>query len=326
MATTDLTIGIPTFNRPQALEALISRLLADGAADFAKILVIDDGPLPETQAAMAKFPEIDLIVHAENTGYPRTYIDLFRQCETDFIVMMADDDEIFLEAVRSALAFAQSNGADFVSPRRTIRGKGGWGRDSNARILPAEAKQAAWHAPGLLYRTEAAVPYLEALSERLGKDCYIAKTWPQLVVAYHLILNGHKCYWHPETTADLVDDMASDLFDADGSHYSSMIGHIKEHFGQIAFLSDLTEHPLPPHSREAVEILRQFTEQEIAQHLRFSIASNHPEALPDFLAGNAYWSMRNPIAAARNLISWVSRRRACHKALRRLERDHFGAG
>ena len=325
MRNVKLTIGIPAYKRPRALEALIGRLTREGALEFAKILVIDDGPCPEIQAILAKRPDIDLVVHDLNAGYPQTYIDLFRHCRTDYIVMMADDDLMFLDGVKSALDFAERNGADFVSPKRTIRGKPGWGKDNTARVLPAEAKQASWHAPGLLYKTGTVLPYLAYLSERLEKDCYIAKTWPQLVIVYCLILNGHGCHWHPEKTADLVDDFTSNLFDADGSHYSSLTGHIKEHFGYIDLLNDLKTLPLPEHSIEAADILRRFTEQEIAQQIMFSLSTNHPAAVPDYVAGNIYWSMRNPVAALRNLFSWVSRRRACHRAMRRLEREKFGA-
>ena len=111
-----ITIGIPTFKRPREVFTLIRDLLSEGVSEFADIIVIDDGPTAETANLLEPMrSKIKFVQHDTNQGISKTFAEFFWLCQTEYLMITADDDEVLSAGVREVADFALSERPDFVS-------------------------------------------------------------------------------------------------------------------------------------------------------------------------------------------------------------------
>ena len=103
-----ITFGIPAYNRPQLLaETLASLAAQQGPADF-EVVVCDDGGLPETAAAVAKYPA-DRFRYFHNQprlGPVPNWNECIRQARGRWVMVLHEDDALYpwyLASVRPRL-------------------------------------------------------------------------------------------------------------------------------------------------------------------------------------------------------------------------------
>lgn len=199
---TTLTLGVPTFNRRDAVLDLVEGYLTSPTRNPVHLLVIDDGSDDGTEAALQArtrgHPRVRILVHERNLGYARTYTELLEQCSTEYLVVAADDDELLegqLDALVDALARSRP---DLLASQWSQRdGRMVRGSAEARTIAPRELFQAAHHAPGLAYRVAACSPGVAKLERLVTQASQCALVWPQVVVVAHLLASGD-CWWWPE--------------------------------------------------------------------------------------------------------------------------------
>jgi glycosyltransferase involved in cell wall biosynthesis len=103
-----LTVTIPTYNRPESLTRVVSKLLAQ-LNDLAGLLIIDncsDQPMAEyLKLALpdADFSRIRIVRNRINIGMDGNICRCFELCETPWIWTLSDDDLIEDDAVQTVL-------------------------------------------------------------------------------------------------------------------------------------------------------------------------------------------------------------------------------
>lgn len=179
-----ITIGIPTCKRPREIFTLVRDLLSEGVSEFADIIVIDDGPTAETADLLEPMrSKIEFIQHDTNQGYCKTFAELFSLCQTEYMMITADDDEVLSAGLLEVTDFALSERPDFVSTAWLRDGRIHRGKAAQARLKVSEVRPASDHAQGLVYRTEAVRPHLDYLTTRIEQGCYASFMCPQVVIA-----------------------------------------------------------------------------------------------------------------------------------------------
>jgi len=104
-----LTIAIPTYNRNEILEKNI-RLLLPQLSDECKLLIIDNNSdilVEETlTSVLSEFPEIDarIIRNRANIGAEANFLRCFEYCETEWLWILGDDDDVGEDAVKIILS------------------------------------------------------------------------------------------------------------------------------------------------------------------------------------------------------------------------------
>lgn len=93
-----VTVGLPTFNRPDTLKRALASIAQQTFRDFLLIISDNAGRDPATLEAVKdyapKLPGVVLIAHEENKGALANLNYLLSVADTEFFMWLADDDEI----------------------------------------------------------------------------------------------------------------------------------------------------------------------------------------------------------------------------------------
>lgn len=227
-----LTIGIPTYNRAEDVSSMLRAVLAHPASDLVELVVVDDGSSDGTFARVNDDPEIPrrarVLHNAENLGYARTFVRLFRECRTEYLMLTADDDHVMMQNLRPLLEHLSRERPAFASPQFIREGRVSRGRTATASIAPSDFLNASAHAPGLVYRVEDCLPALDALLERVEAEEVDARVYPQVHVVIMLLLAGLNCQWLALPTVEEGAYRPSGIRDAAGGAYWSLESRWKQ--------------------------------------------------------------------------------------------------
>lgn len=102
-----VTIGIPTYNRPEGLRRVLEAALAQTWPDLEIIVSDNASPNPEVAAVIAEFMARDQRLQAfrqpENVGAFRNFLFVLERASGEFFMWLADDDAIAPHFVRSCV-------------------------------------------------------------------------------------------------------------------------------------------------------------------------------------------------------------------------------
>ena len=114
MTTTFLTVAVPTFNRPENLIHLMWRLLPQ-LREGVRLVILDnhsDPPVIEyLRPLLSEFSnaDIQLIRNKINVGANANILRCFELCDTEWLWVVGDDDEIEESAIETILTRLQEH-------------------------------------------------------------------------------------------------------------------------------------------------------------------------------------------------------------------------
>ncbi len=130
----EVSVLIPTRNRPELVKRAIASVQAQTFPDF-EIVVTIDGPDPATEEALSSLnePRLRWIVHPENRGLPAARSTGIENALGEWIAYLDDDDEWMPNKLERQLAVAKNSqhSLPIVSSRligRTPKGDFVWPR------------------------------------------------------------------------------------------------------------------------------------------------------------------------------------------------------
>lgn len=314
MTQTRLGIGIPTHFRSTDLARLVDGLRR-AAPDLA-VTVIDDGPDAATERVLAAHvPPVRLIRHDRNRGYAQSLVELFETCETEYLLISADDDLCDAEGLartRAALDDSADRApADFLATQFHDRsGAMRRGRKAAGPVSLAEIRDASGHAPGLIYRAEAARDALPFLKARLAQGCYAARLYPQVLLVYVMALRGADCRWLP--VAPITEGAANPahLADSDGTAYDSPAGRLREQEAFAAAFAAMAE-VVPQDARARLDAVATLHAQGLYRRFMRALRLHHPDLVDTWIPGSLVYCRRS---LPRHLLNLWAFRRARKRA------------
>jgi glycosyltransferase involved in cell wall biosynthesis len=228
-----LTIGIPTYDRLEELSRLISQIFESDLFEYIDLLVIDDGKkklvnnyLRSHHATISQ--NIRVIENNGNLGYSSSFVRIFEECKTPFVLIMADDDLVVPENFQPLIKYIIENDPDFISPQFFKMGLLERGVRENRAIKVKEFRACCNHAPGLVYKISSCRPFLHDLKSRLIEGKTDVLIYPQVILIIHL-LNAHKrCIWLDFPTANEGANLPSSIRDSDGSSYWEFLSRCRQ--------------------------------------------------------------------------------------------------
>lgn len=311
-----LSIGIPTYFRSADVRRLVDGLRAADSA--LPVTVIDDGPDPETAKALAELGQpVRLIRHEQNRGYAHSFLELFDTCETEYLLVSADDDLCDPEGLSHVRAALKGAAPDFAATQFFDRaGAMVRGRDTAGPIALADIRNASGHAPGLIYRLSAMRPALPFLRARLEAGCYAARIYPQTVLVYLIALQGADCRWMP--AAPIREGAARDaqLSDTDGTTYNSPVGRLREHLAFSEVFAAMSE-TLPDTAQARLAAIATLHEQDFYRRFVRALRLHHPDLIEDWMAGSLFYARRSLPRHLLNTLIWWRRRQRAEQVLRK---------
>lgn len=315
MTEARLGIGIPTYFRSADVMRLVEGLRR--AAPELPVTVIDDGPDPATQQALAAYePGLTLIGHPQNRGYAQSFVELLESCDTDYLLISADDDLCDPDGLQQAQSQLETLRPDFAAPRFfDAAGRQKRGRSEAAPMGLTDIRDASGHASGLIYRTEAARAALPFLRDRLEQGCYAARLYPQTLLVYVMALRGARCLWLPAAPIREGAAHPAQLSDTDGTAYNSPAARLREQEAfDRAFAAMATAIPAEAHGR--LEAVARLHEQELYRRFMLALRLHHPGLVQGWISGSLFYCRNSLPRLLLNLWYWWRRRRADQKTLR----------
>jgi glycosyltransferase involved in cell wall biosynthesis len=94
-----VTIGIPCYNHQFFIEFCLDSLNLQSYL-YKKILIIDDGSIDESISVIERWirnnPEVDIrLIKRENRGLNYTLNEIIKNCNTEYLCLMASDDALY---------------------------------------------------------------------------------------------------------------------------------------------------------------------------------------------------------------------------------------
>ena len=316
-ARPSLSVGIPTYFRSTDVARLVAGLA--GADPDLAVTVIDDGPDPATARALeGAGPSLRLIRHAENRGYAESVAELVEGCDTDYLLLSADDDLCDAAGLARARDLLAETGPDFAAtqftgPDGTLRR----GRRATEPVSLADLRDACGHAPGLIYRAAAARDALPFLRARLAAGCYAARVYPQVLMVAHIALAGGRCLWLPAAPVTEGAAHPPALGGPVGQSYDSPAARLVEQEAFDAAFAAMAE-AVPPEARARLDAIATLHEQDTYRRFMWALRLHHPNLVESWIPGSLFYCRRS---LPRHLLNLWAFRRARRRAEHRLRKD-----
>lgn len=180
-----ITVGIPTYNRPQEIKQRLVELHEISLCDFIKeILVFDNSSNYETMEVVAKIgnPKVRYSRNKTNIGFNGNIMSLYLEAAGDYIWYLGDDDEICPDIIgrfnRFAGKFAGINFFDENTDSSTVK--------------PCADNLTAGDVENILHCVHISHLVLRVLDDRFSwiKDIKNKNTFPQISLIVQLISRG----------------------------------------------------------------------------------------------------------------------------------------
>lgn len=256
MSNAFLTVAIPAYRRHEALKSVLTSIdLGPVKSEQVHFVVLNDSGREEdnrlyrdTIEEVRKTTSLSLeyLENTSNSGYPAAFIKLLRACNSPYVMFSADDDFIDFTHAEKLFEFLKNEKPDICSTQfwrnsRLFRGA--------YRMRPAQPKEFSTfngHAPGVVYRTQAMMPFVEKIATQIQKEQTIALIYPQVLFTIEVFANGGNCWFFPLSFVRDGYQFQSQIVDQAGSHYSQFLSRTKQ---VTAFEEYITG--LPPSDAQA---------------------------------------------------------------------------
>jgi hypothetical protein len=232
-----LTLAIPTFNRSLDAARLAGQIASwtqsgDGAVSA---VFYDDGSTDNTSTVLQKYrsDHLEVIRSDTNNGYAKTLIRALSEYDTEWVMMVADDDVFAPKPgqLEELVAWLHAEDPDFVCTQwLTSDGRLYRGKKSIRPISDESLRQATSHAPGLIYRASSVRPALPMLDRELGRKSDAALVYPQVVLVAQMLAAGCKAMYWPGSIVCEGSGQPSGIRDVQGRKYWSAKSRLAQAF------------------------------------------------------------------------------------------------
>lgn len=284
-----ITIGIPSYNRKDALLDVLTRL-ADACTPAHReridVLVIDDDSPDGAFEAVRALPVaadggwLHVQKNTERAGFCGNFFNLIRNCRSDYLLVSTDDDWLDADAV---LGLARDLGAAETAPAwvttlfRTPDGRIYRGRDAVGRIEAHEYRNCCNHLPGIVLNMAWArrlLPLIEPVANTRDN------VYPQACFSLALLLLGAPCIYHPAEPVRTGHDLPSGI-----AGYSTLESRWRQFQFFDQYIGALQALSTADSFQQARTQIHQFHRQQLFRTLGNGLSEERPDLLPHFLDG-----------------------------------------
>lgn len=318
---TFLTIGIPTFNRIDAVSSAVRFFLSSPIIiEFnIKLLVSDnassDGTYSTLSNEFGQHPNFRIVRNRENLGISKNIENLFNCCVSEYLIGISDEDLIDLAQIPSLMYFLRTHKPSFVSPQFLRDNTIYRGKKSTRDISPSEWLESAFYWSGTIYRVNDCRNVIAKYNNLLHNENLFY--YQNLLVAL-LMSSGKKCSWWNKPLSFEVMQLPTVISVSDDNperywHFSS---RWKQHIAVNQFLERVLENTSSSTDKHIIIEMLNSHRSSIIPVLRHAVNLENPDLLPGFNQSVVGESRRIITAKIRYLIrlgfvfmrtSWLSR-------------------
>lgn len=285
MSNNLVTVGIPAYNRKDALLHVLREIVGTGVSTLpgVEVLVIDDDSPDGTYEAVLPFDgvgNIRVLKNAQRAGFRGNFGKLIEHCNTEYLVFSCDDDFVLREGMERLTAYLAAETAPPALVSSLFYDKGEVYRanaEAIAEIGLGEYRNCCAHLPGVVVNARLAKSVWPRIEQFMLDP---RNVYPQCCLALVLLLFGYRCIYFPVELVKTGYDLESGIV-----AYAT----VGERWKQFLFFSDLLGH-LAAHIQDAgiqanAQALLEQHKLSLFRTLGNGIASEAPELAPYYLRG-----------------------------------------
>lgn len=283
MNASDITIGFPTYMRREAIVARLKTLIADPLVEGHPLLVIDNGSTDGTYEAIQAecgSGRLTLLRNDTNIGIVRNLTRLFRECRTEYLLLMSDEDGLHPPHLEGLLDLIRREAPLFVSPQALTDGKVYRGRTSGGPIEAEDFLKSSFYISGLVYHRETTARFVDEL-DSLEATSAAGRLYPLVVLALNVMLQGQG-RWYPEPLVEKVQKLPTRISDLNGSPYNQLPSRWRQHMDFLRYFEEFQARGLTEERASLIERMRQAMLSSVFGRVTRSIGQESPESLEAF--------------------------------------------
>lgn len=226
----------------------LERWLGNGLQHSCDILIVNDSSesniIKESNLILAG-DSLRVIENGKNLGYAKSFMTLLQNINTNYGLVLADDDELDLDNIKLLIAFLGTSNSPLIRTQwRGIDGSHVYPENKKAIIL-REIPHYFNHAPGIVYRRDIINNYLHFLDDQIEITNNLwVKFYPQVVLSYLVNANSELLYIPLSTGGySQIGPQETDLKDSEGRDYSDSYVQFKVRLDMIRTLRLMKSDP-----------------------------------------------------------------------------------
>ena len=191
-----LTIGIPTYNRKEAILSCLDHLYEKKIHLKARILVIDNASEDQSyQIIHKKYSHVfDIYKNKYNIGFAGNTIELFKNCSTEYLLWLSDEDIIIESNIEKLITILSNNSYFFLCPQYYVNNNKSKLYRGNKKMknVTCNLRENASHLPGLIFNVLKAKKIVNDFDTLKIKYPWATNRTPQLFIFADLLIQDYK--------------------------------------------------------------------------------------------------------------------------------------
>lgn len=286
-----LTVGIPTYNRREAVTRRVQELVSTPLPEDMEVLVIDnassDGTFEDLEP-LCRNSRVRLLQNDHNLGFAGNFVQLIRKCQSAYLLYNSDEDMPLLHNLVDLQDFLRCRSPLFVSPVYYTYRDGvpqiERGKDKIREMKPVEFWGNALIS-GLVFHAPSSRAILDDFETLRHIHPTAAEYYPQIILISKLLARG-SCYWWHKPINEQRDLLQSQHRpDRLGFAYCHVSPRWQLHKDMVGFLHDMIETADDPAAEAAAAKMLHTWELMLFDFLRNGIREERPDLLAAFDAG-----------------------------------------
>lgn len=220
------TIAIPTFNRADTILRRVEEILSLRLPSDVNLLIVDNHSPDRTyERLVERFGDSDvrILTNERNLGFAGNFLQLIDEAESEYIVVLSDEDQLHADAFRELMEFCRRTSPNMVSPRAQAgRNPLYRGRAVTRGIEPDEFESASFYLSGLTFAARAAKEAASVV-QTLIPDNSAATVYPQVLVTALLVARGDS-YFLDALVSSQAEVRETTITEASGAKYNGVEG------------------------------------------------------------------------------------------------------
>ena len=278
-----LTIGIPTYNRFEALKNNVDKLLSANLPNDIQILVIDNNSTDDTfqylEESFQGKSNYKVISNSKNIGFAKNLLKLIEESNTEYIITTSDEDIIDINELPGFIEFLKRKKPSLTIPQVFVYNEEGRklyrGSSKNIKVEPEEIIKATNYISGLTIRLHGIKPILDFLNSKY-ESCEYLQLYPQVLLSVLIGLRGRNLWYSREMTKKIYQ-----LNNTICSESGNPFNHLNSRWEQIKsfsdFFTDLIENERKKKNRLYYEAIKNGYLENLFNYIKKAILYERPE-------------------------------------------------
>lgn len=285
-----LTIGIPTYNRRKAVVSNVRYMTEAKLPESVGVIIqdncSDDGTYESLLAQTKGASNFRVVKNERNVGFQGNVYKLFEGCDTEYLMIMSDEDSVVLENLSEYLEFLRNELPALANPLKNTSLTSKMNLDSKVVKQEKKIECGQYHTfnilSGCTFNVSVAKEYIEYLKSNFEDNTFVFY-YPHVAIASMVLRDGGKAIAFGRLLSDKKFQLDTQIVSTENEKFY----FVSPRWNQIKGLYDFFEELKNEEDVRSIKYLRLNIMQEAGcmrafELFRKGLAFEKPDLIPLF--------------------------------------------